>query len=648
MDSAVGATTEWLLSRQASEGFWCGELEGDTILESEYVLMTAFLGRPESEERCVRLCKYIVERERPDGGWSIYPGGPIELSATVKAYFALKLVGVPIDDPVMVRAREAILEGGGADRCNSFTRFYLAILGQISYDDTPTVPTALVSLPGWFPLSLSAMSAWTRTIVVPLSIISALKPVNPVPEHMGIAELFRRDLPKPSRRTKRLISWENFFLSADRLMKWGGKLLPKAVLDAGIRNAHRWMVDHFENTDGLGAIFPPMVYTLIALKALGYSDNDPTVHWAKRHLDDLLIEENGVTRIQPCVSPVWDTAISAIALADAELPDFHPALLSASRWLLDKEVRVAGDWRDRVRGKVEPSGWFFQFQNEKYPDIDDSAMVLLALQRTSMAETDEVKAVTERGLKWILSMQNQDGGWAAFDKDVTNQVLTKVPFADHNAILDPSCADITARILELLGKLGRTQDDPSAAKALDYLWKTQEPEGCWYGRWGVNYIYGTWQVLLGLKAIDFPMDHPQVKKAADWLESVQQGEGGWGESCASYDDPSLMGQGDATPTQTAWALMGLMAAGRTHGESVRRGMRYLLETQEPDGSWNEPTYTGTGFPRVFYLRYHYYRIYFPLMAVSRYRAEAGGLSLSSTSTGALASRIPATPRSLDV
>jgi squalene-hopene/tetraprenyl-beta-curcumene cyclase len=492
------------------------------------------------------------------------------------------------------------------------------------------------------------MSSWTRTIVVPLSIISALKPVAKPPEHLGIPELFRHDLPKPSRRTRNPISWENFFLAADRMMKWFGKLQPSALRKLGVRAAHRWMIEHFENSDGLGAIFPPMIYTVIALRCLGYDDNDPTVLWAKRHLEDLLIEENGVTRVQPCVSPIWDTAISAIALADANLPDYHPALLRSMRYLLDKEVRVKGDWADRVKGSVEPSGWYFQFQNEKYPDIDDTAMVLLALQRTSLAETPEVKAATERGLNWILSMQNKDGGWAAFDKDVTNQVLTKVPFADHNAILDPSCADITARVVELMGKLGHTAEHPAIARAIDYLWKSQEPRGCWYGRWGVNYIYGTWQVLLGLKSVGFPMDHPNLVRAADWLESIQQVDGGWGESCLSYDDPSWMGRGEPTPTQTAWAVMGLIAAGRGKHESVRKGVQYLVDTQTPEGSWDEASYTGTGFPRVFYLRYHLYRIYFPLMALGRYRSQVGRLVISSGNLGALASRIPALPRSLEV
>lgn len=651
--ATLNASRSWLVDEQHADGYWVGELEGDTILESEYVLMMAYLGR-HAEEVCVKACRYLLAQERPGGGgWAIYPGGPFELSASVKAYFALKLVGVPTTDPVMTRAREAILEAGGAHHCNSFTRFYLALLGQVGYDDTPCVPPELLFVPSRLGFSLAAMSAWTRTIVVPLAIISALKPVRRLPESLGIPELFRDDLPRPSRRTKRPLSWENVFLGVDRCLKLAERVLPASWRKPGIRAAHRWMLDHFDNSDGLGAIFPPMVYTVIALDALGYDRNDPSAVWAMKQLDDLLIEEEGAVRVQPCVSPVWDTAISTIALADADTPAFHPALLRSVRWLLDKEVRTPGDWARRVSG-VEPSGWYFQFGNEFYPDVDDTAMVLMALQRSSLADSPDVKAATRRGVAWILSMQNKDGGWAAFDRDVTNDVLTKIPFADHNAILDPSCADITMRIVELLGLLGHRADHPAIARALAYTWRTQESQGCWYGRWGINYIYGTWQVLQGLAAIDFPMDHPNVRRAVDWLESAQQVDGGWGESALSYDDPSWMGRGEPTASQTAWALLGLISAGRAKSGPVRRGIQYLVDSQDGDGTWVEHPFTGTGFPRVFYLKYHMYRVYFPMMALGRFRTAAKLAAPStphshlSASPGALASRIPAQPRSLDV
>ena len=631
------------MEQQTQEGYWVGELEGDTILESEYILLLAFLGR-ESDPVCHQIARYIQDHQKSDGGWAIYPGGPTDVSASVKAYFALKIMGIAPDDPAMARARQAILEAGGAHECNSFTRFYLALLGQIGYDECPCVPPELVLIPSRLSFSLSAMSAWTRTIVVPLSIMSYFKPVRVLAPERGIAELFRLDRDRPTRRTARWISWTNFFLGVDTALKWVDRLVPAAWRQPAIRSAHRWMLEHCEDTDGLGAIFPPMVYSIIALRCLEYDLESPTVKWAMKQLEDLQIAEDDRVRVQPCLSPVWDTAIATIALADAEVPREHSAWERAVAWLLAKEIRNPGDWCKRGPA-VEPTGWHFQFRNAFYPDLDDSAMVLLALERSPLADDPRVKAASHRGVNWLLSMQNRDGGWAAYDVDIDNQVLTQLPFADHNAMLDPSCADITARVLELLGTLGYRAGHHSIDRALDYLWSTQEKEGCWYGRWGVNYIYGTWQVLQGLKALDFPMDHPAIERGVAWLESVQQPSGAWGESCQSYDDPRLKGTGLATPSQTAWGTLGLIAAGRALGPCVRRGIDFLLRTQLSDGSWNESTFTGTGFPRVFYLRYHLYRVYFPLMAMARYQS-AIERRLGRTSP-ALACRIPAQPLTLD-
>jgi squalene-hopene/tetraprenyl-beta-curcumene cyclase len=639
LGNALERTRDWLLARQREEGYWVGELEGDTILESEYVLLMAFLGL-ESEPVCARCARYIQDNQLVDGGWAIYPGGPTDVSASVKAYFALKLVGSAPDEPAMVRARQAILDAGGAQECNSFTRFYLALLGQIGYDECPCVPPELVLLPPRLSFSLSAMSAWTRTIVVPLSIMAYYKPVRSLSAERGIAELFRPDRGRPSRRTATWLSWTNFFLAVDGALKWLDRRVPTACRRPAIRAAHRWMLAHCENTDGLGAIFPPMVYSIIALRCLDYDLDSPTVQWARKQLDDLHIAENDRVRVQPCLSPVWDTAIAMIALADAQVPTEHPAWARAVSWLLAKEVRNPGDWRTRGP-RVEPTGWHFQFNNAFYPDLDDSAMVVLALNRSPLAHNPAVEAATRRGVDWLLSMQNRDGGWAAYDIDIDNQVLTQLPFADHNAMLDPSCADITARVLEMLGTLGYRADHPSIARALGYLWSTQEPEGCWYGRWGVNYIYGTWQVLQGLKALDFPMDHPALQRAVQWLESTQQPSGAWGETCQSYDDPALKGTGEPTPSQTAWATLGLIAAGRPFSSAVRAGIDYLIQTQLLDGSWDEPQFTGTGFPRVFYLRYHLYRVYFPLMALARYQSAID--HRLGQSRPALACRIPAQP-----
>ncbi len=639
---ALDRTTDWLLSRQNEEGYWVAELEGDTILESEFILLRAFLGL-ESDPVCTSLARFIQDHQLEAGGWAIYPGGPVDVSASVKAYFALKIVGIDPDDPAMERARRAILAAGGAHECNSFTRFYLALLGQINYDECPCVPPEIVLIPSRLGFSLSAMSAWTRTIVVPLSIMSYYKPVCRLGAERGIAELFRGDRVTPQRRTARWFSWTNFFLGMDRTLKWLDRLVPTAWRQPAVRAAHRWVLEHCENTDGLGAIFPPMVYSIIAFRCLDYDLSSPMVQWALGQLDELQIAEGDRVRVQPCHSPVWDSAIATIALADAGLPSDHPAWRRAVEWLLAKEVRHPGDWQIR-RPVLEPTGWHFQYHNAFYPDLDDSAMVLLGLFRSPLASEPDVQAAIRRGVNWLLSMQNRDGGWAAYDVDIDNQVLTKLPFADHNAMLDPSCADITARVIELLGTLGYRADHPSVARALDYLFSTQEPEGCWYGRWGVNYIYGTWQVLQGLCAISFPMDHPAIQRAALWLEKTQQPSGAWGETCRSYDEPALMGTGDPTPSQTAWAVLGLIAAGKATGPAVRGGIDYLIETQDDHGSWEESSFTGTGFPRVFYLRYHYYRVFFPLMAMARYRA-AIGLRLHQPGP-ALACRIPAQPLSL--
>jgi squalene-hopene/tetraprenyl-beta-curcumene cyclase len=639
----MASTRDWILEAQSPEGFWHGELEGDTILESEYVLLMTYLGRLD-DPACAKMGRTIREEQDASGGWSIYPSGPPNISATVKAYFVLKLLGTPIEDPAMVRAREVILRNGGARACNSFTRFYLALLGQITYDEVPYVPPELMLVPSSFPFSLAAMSSWTRTIIVPLMIISAYKPVRHLRPEQGIAELFPDGVPAP-KGDYPVVSWENFFLKLDRFMKLADRVAPGFLRKPGIKAAHRWMLEHFENSDGLGAIFPPMIYTVVALGCLGYEEDSAAVRWALAQLEDLQIEEEGAIRVQPCHSPVWDTAIATIALADSKLPDFHPSLLRSVRWMLDKEVRVHGDCY--ARGvDAEPSGWHFQFRNERYPDIDDTAMVLLALHATALRDDPDVLAATHRAVNWLLALQNSDGGWAAYDRDINNQVLTKVTFADHNAMLDPSCADITARVVEMLGTLGHRQDHPAIARALAYLWQTQEPEGCWYGRWGVNYVYGTWQVLQGLKAIDFPMDHPSVIRACRWLESVQQPDGGWGETCESYDDPSLKGQGESTPSQTAWAVLGLVSAGRADGEAAHRGVQYLVEHQRGDGTWVDPTYTGTGFPRVFYLRYHLYPVMFPLMAISRHQAATA--RFSTTAAAGHASRISASPRPTEV
>jgi squalene-hopene/tetraprenyl-beta-curcumene cyclase len=606
------------MSLQRPDGHWVGELQGDTILESEFLLLMAFLGR-EDEPRFQKAARYLLENQQSGGGWANYPGGPADLSVSVKAYFALKLTGHDPQAEYMRRAREVIRGLGGAAGCNTFTKFYLALLGEFPYENCASVPPELMLLPAWFYVNLYAMSSWTRTIVVPLSIFSAHKPMRHLPAAKGIAELFLEppQTPRwPAPPTRRLFSWTNFFIGIDWLYKKAEPYLG-VIHRRALTEAAAWMRERFADSDGLGAIFPPMIYTVVALRCLGVRDNDPEMQWALKQLDDLMIEEGDTLRLQPCVSPVWDTAMVLNAVCLAGLPGSDPAAKSAANWLVAREVRRRGDWAVTAP-HLEAGGWVFEYRNGFYPDIDDTAMVLIALARARHGDDALTRLPVERGLRWVLGMQNRDGGWAAFDRDIDREVLTKIPFADHNAMLDPSCPDITARILEALGQYGYGHGHAAVDRAVAYLRRTQEPHGGWYGRWGVNYIYGTWQVLTGLEAIGFDMTDPMVQRAASWLEKVQQPSGAWGESCRSYDDPSLAGRGEATASQTGWALLGLMCAGRAENHAVRAGIDWLLSTQRDDGGWDEEPFTGTGFPKVFYLKYHLYSHYFPLMALARF------------------------------
>lgn len=654
MQAALDKARGRLLALQKPDGHWCGELEGDSILESEYVLLMAFLGR-EGEARVRKATNYLLTKQHA-GGWSIYPGGPIELSASVKAYFALKLTGHDPQAAYMREARAAILARGGAEGCNSFTKFYLAFLGQLSYANCASVPPELLFLPRWAYINMYAMSSWTRTILVPLSIFSSFKPVRALPPERGIRELFRHDPHRkqwPHPPTRRCFTASNLFLLLDQLIKRLEVVGPQRVRQVAVAKASAWMREHFEESDGVGAIFPPIIYTIIALHCLGYANDSPEMTYALQQLDDLMIEDADTLRIQPCFSPVWDTALALNALALSGGQQASAAMARASQWLYSKEVRRPGDWSIK-NPRLEAGGWFFEYRNEFYPDVDDTAMVLMGLARSGCAwkEADEAIAgrtrevrvdgpheahaphrplesrpalppkggtpAVERGLRWLLAMQNSDGGWAAFDRDINRELLTQVPFADHNAMLDPSCPDITARVLEALAEYGYGTEDACVKRALAFIERRQDARGCWFGRWGVNYIYGTWQVLIGLKAIGYDMDSPPVRKAVSWLKKVQQDCGGWGESCASYDDPRTAGQGVPTASQTAWALLGLIAAGEADSAAVADGIAYLMRTQQADGNWNEEEFTGTGFPKVFYLKYHLYRLYFPLMALARY------------------------------
>ena len=631
--NAVEAAQRYLLSIQGPDGHWCGELEGDTILESEYALTLHFLGRT-NDPRFEKVAEYLRRKQLPRGGWAIYQGGPAEVSSSVKAYFVLKLAGDDPAAPHMARARKVILELGGIEACNSFTRIYLAIFGQCSWDDCPAVPPEIVLLPDSAVFNIYKMSAWSRGIVVPLSIIWASKPFCPVPDSAAIPELHvpREDGPVPVARSRRERSWRRFFTAVDaalkRLENAGLTPLRKKALAA----CEQWIHERLALSDGLGAIFPPIINTIIAFRCLGYATDDPRLTAQIRELERLELEDEETIHLQPCFSPIWDTALAIVALSDSGLSPEDPALLKAARWLLDREVKKIGDWK-KACPQAEPGGWYFEYANEWYPDTDDTAEVLTALSRVRFpgeAEDLARQGAVARGQAWLMAMQNRDGGWGAFDKDCDNEVLTFIPFADHNAMIDPSCEDITGRILEALHGLGVPAGDPAVRRAAGYLESKQHPDGTWYGRWGCNYIYGSWLALRGLLHAGEDLRQKRFQASAAWLRAHQNSDGGWGELPRSYDEPETKGQGPSTPSQTAWALMALFATGDRDSETVRQGVEYLLSLQEYDGSWKDEHWTGTGFPKVFYLRYHLYATYFPLWALSLYaREEAAGSALPS-------------------
>jgi squalene-hopene/tetraprenyl-beta-curcumene cyclase len=604
-----------LLRLQKPEGYWVGELQGDSILESEYLLLKFILNQ-ENDPDLPKIAKFLRSLQNDEGGWSLFPGGPSDLSGTVKAYFALKLMGDDQDAPHMERARRVVLAQGGAEKCNSFTKFYFAALGQISYKACPSIPPEIVFLPKWFYFNLYHVSAWTRTMILPLSFVTTLRYTRQLPEMMAELYVDRSAANRVAHQPKWLPrSWRDLFLRVDQLLKAYDHIAIPGPRQRAMKRAEKWLLDRMDGSEGLGAIFPPMVYMLIVLRALGYSDSDPRVVKAHKDLRDFYIEEGDTIRLQPCVSPVWDTGLAMHALAEAGLSAESDAAERGIRWLLEKECRVAADWQ-RNCPPVEPSGWFFEFSNPHYPDVDDTAIVLASLSRLGGKKARDALA---RGTKWLLNMQNDDGGWAAFDRTRHRPLLEKIPFSDHNAMQDPSCPDIVGRVLEGLGHCGIRLNHPAIGPAIAFIKRHQDDCGGWWGRWGVNYIYGTWQVLTGLKSVGEDMSQPYIQKAVNWLKSVQKPDGSFGESCMSYHDPSWKGQGESTASQTAWGMMGLLATVGPNDPAVRKAVDWLIERQSADGNWEEPYFTGTGFPKVFYLKYHLYRLYFPLTALSRYR-----------------------------
>ncbi|GMR04815.1 MAG: squalene--hopene cyclase [Thermodesulfobacteriota bacterium] len=624
LDGALKGACENILTRRDPGGFWVFDLEADATIPSEFLILNRFMGIDVEDGIKERLAGYIRSRQLPDGGWSLYEGGFSDLSVTVKAYFALKLSGDSPNAAHMVSARRLILSLGGAARVNVFTRITLALFGQIPWRTVPAMPVQMMLLPRWFFFHMTKVSYWSRTVIAPLLVLYAKRPVCKLGPGEGLAELFVEPAEK-LRRIDRFIPGsprKNFFLLVDRALKRADFISKRLLSERALKRAEAFTIERM-GEGGLGAIFPAMANAVMALKVLGYPEDDPHMARGLKALNGLIIDNGDYALCQPCLSPVWDTCLSLSALHEAGVRRGHRASRDAVKWLFDKQVMVPGDWAVKA-SNLEPGGWAFQFENSFYPDLDDTAMVLMSLLRAGALEKEEYRERIARAVNWIIGMQNSDGGWGAFDIDNNRLYLNDIPFADHGALLDPSTSDVTGRCIELFSMLGFSRDFPPVKRAMEFLRREQEEWGGWFGRWGVNYIYGTWSVLAGLSRANEDMNAPYIRKAVEWLKSCQNPDGGWGETCLSYNDQSLAGRGESTPSQTSWALLGLMAAGEVASGSVIRGVNYLLDSQDPGGGWDESLYTGTGFPRVFYLRYHGYSQYFPLWALGVYRRLKDG------------------------
>ena len=618
VDAVVEEARAWLADRQASDGHWAFELEADATIPSEYIMLNHYLDEVDEDTES-KLAAYIKETQGDHGGWPLYHDGDFNLSASVKAYFALKLTGEDIEAPYMRWARKAILEHGGAAKANVFTRFALALFGQVPWRAVPVIRVEALLLPKWAPFHINKVSYWSRTVMVPLKILAALKPLARNQHGVDIRELFvkpahehRFYLTNP---TGKFLGW--VMLGVDYAARMVQPLMPKWLERRAISKAVDFISERLNGEDGLGGIFPAMANALMAFDALEYPKDHPDYVICRQAIDKLLVLRDDWGYCQPCLSPVWDTGLAAHAMLESGLTKDDPILAKANEWLLGRQIfEVQGDWAAN-RGHVRPGGWAFQYWNDYYPDVDDTAVVVMALHR---ADPEKYREAIERGTEWIIGMQSINGGWGAFDADNNHFFLQNLPFADHGALLDPPTADVSARCLGMLAQLGYETDHPVMAKGLAFLRSEQEKEGSWFGRWGNNYVYGTWSVLCAFNAAGEDMQARHIRKAVDWLKYVQRPDGGWGEDCSTYWQYRRDEVKTSTPSQTSWALMGLMAAGEVDSNSVARGVEYLLNAERDGGNWHEEYFNAVGFPRIFYLRYHGYSAYFPLWTLSRYRS----------------------------
>ena len=622
LELAIERSRDFFFREQLPEGYWWAELESNATITAEYIMLFHFMGLVDKEKER-KMANYLLREQTDEGCWCIYFGGPGDLSTTIETYFALKLAGYPADHPAMKKARAFILERGGILKARVFTKIFLALFGEFSWLGVPSMPIEMMLLPTGFTFNMYEFSSWSRATIIPLSIVMAERPVRKLPPWARVQELYVRP-PRPTDYTftkeDGILTWKNIFIGIDHLLKVYEASPIRPGMKRALAKAEKWVLEHQEPTGDWGGIQPAMLNAVLALHCLGYANDHPAVAKGLQALANFCIEGEDELVLQSCISPVWDTALALMAMVDAEVPTDHPALVKAAQWLLDREVRKPGDWKIKAPN-LEPGGWAFEFLNDWYPDVDDSGIVMMALKGVKVKDQKARDAAIRRGMNWCFGMQSKNGGWGAFDKDNTKHILNKIPFADLEALIDPPTADLTGRMLEVMGTFGHPKDDPVAVRALQFIKDTQEPEGPWWGRWGVNYIYGTWSVLCGLAAFGEDLNQPYIRRAVNWLKSRQNMDGGWGETCASYDDPSLAGIGESTASQTGWALLALLAAGEVDSPAVARGVQYLIDTQKGDGTWDEQQFTGTGFPKYFMIKYHIYRNCFPLMALGRYRAQ---------------------------
>lgn len=632
LETRIQAASAALLRHQREDGHWCFEFEADATIPAEYILLTHYLGEETDPRREAKIGNYLRRIQGKHGGWPLFHQGDFDMSASVKAYFALKMIGDSVDAPHMVRAREAILSRGGAEMSNVFTRILLALYGVVSWRAAPVMPVEIMLLPKWFPFHMTKVSYWARTVMVPLFVLGALKPLARNKLGVTIDELFLTEPKKVGARPKaphQKTSWFLTFAAIDSVLRVVEPMFPSRSRKRSIEKAVAFVKERLNGEDGLGAIFPAMANSVMMFDALGVPESDPDRAIARYSIEKLLLETEDEIFCQPCVSPVWDTGLAAHSLLEAGGEAERQSAMRGLDWLLPKQVLdVKGDWADQ-RPNVRPGGWAFQYANPHYPDLDDTAVVVMALDRAANLASDGNRrfgAAIDRGREWISGLQSRNGGWASFDADNTHLYLNNIPFSDHGALLDPPTADVSARCVSMLAQLGETvETSPELKRGVEYLLRDQEKDGSWFGRWGMNYIYGTWSALCALNAAGVSHSSESIRKAVQWLVSIQNEDGGWGEDGSSYKlDYKGYEKSPSTPSQTSWAILGLMAAGEVDHPAVQKGIAYLMATQDETGTWREVRHNAPGFPRVFYLIYHGYAKYFPLWALARYRNLSQG------------------------